>query len=246
MLVSFASRRDMPNPSRRSRSAVDRDGVRVAPDDGGPRRRALLALAVVALAAAVALVLQARPPAPASPDVASAPAPRVAEPAPPPVAAAAAGVPPERATAAGTRPRVVPRRMSDEALLAALQRAEARGTIDVGAPGDTGGIAAFPPPGTKPVKRGIVVPDDFELPPGYVRHFQTLDDGRQLPAVLMFHPDFELVDASGRIVPLPADRLVPPELAPEGLAIDILDVPEPEIEVVEPRGAGPRVALPSR
>lgn len=134
--------------------------------------------------------------------------------------------------------------MSDAALLAALKRAEARGTIEVGAPGDQGGIAAFPPPGTKPIKRGIVVPDDFELPPGYVRHYQTLDDGRQLPAVLMFHPDFELVDASGRVVPLPADRLVPPELAPEGLAIDVLDVPEPEIEVVEPRGSKQAVLRP--
>src|SRR5881392_2049979 len=32
------------------------------------------------------------------------------------------------------------------------------------ASGETGGIAVFPLPGTKPVKRGIVVPEDFALP----------------------------------------------------------------------------------
>ena len=49
--------------------------------------------------------------------------------------------------------------------------------------------------GTKPIKRGIIVPDDFELPPGYVRHFQSTDNGERLPAILMFSPDYEWVDA---------------------------------------------------
>jgi hypothetical protein len=92
--------------------------------------------------------------------------------------------------------------------------------------GETGGIAAFPPPGTKPVKRGIVVPDDFELPEGYVRHYQTTDEGKQLEPILMFHPDYVLVDASGNPVPLPANRVVPPELAPPGLPIRMLDLPD--------------------
>src|SRR5689334_3480275 len=39
------------------------------------------------------------------------------------------------------------------------------------------GIALFPPPGTKPLKRGIIVPEGYQLPPGYVRHYQTTDDG---------------------------------------------------------------------
>ena len=68
-----------------------------------------------------------------------------------------------------------------------------------------GGIALFNPPGTKPIKRGLVVPEGFELPPGFVRHYQTLDDGRQLPAVLMFHPDAQPTDAQGRPVERPAD-----------------------------------------
>jgi hypothetical protein len=89
-----------------------------------------------------------------------------------------------------------------------------------------GGIGVFPPPGTKPVKQGIIVPDDFELPPGYVRHYQTTDDGRRLPAILMFHPDYEFVDERGRTVPLPENRVVPPEMAPPGLPIEMLKVPE--------------------
>ena len=41
------------------------------------------------------------------------------------------------------------------------------------------------------------MPDDFELPEGYVRHYQTTDDGEQLPAILMFHPDYQFVDENG-------------------------------------------------
>ena len=89
-----------------------------------------------------------------------------------------------------------------------------------------GGIRVFPPPGTKPIKRGIIVPEDFALPPGYVRHYQATDDGERLPAILMFHPDYEFVDAQGRPVSLPEDRLVPPDMAPPGLRIEMLQVPE--------------------
>lgn len=89
------------------------------------------------------------------------------------------------------------------------------------------GVALFPPHGTKPLKRGLVVPDDFELPPGYVRHYQTTDDGKALPPILMFHPDFQPVDERGRPIPVPADRVVPPELAPAGMPIRMLDVPQP-------------------
>ena len=91
------------------------------------------------------------------------------------------------------------------------------------APGEQAGIAVFPPPGTKPIKRGIVVPDDFELPPGYVRHYQTTDDGRRLMPILMFHQDFAGVDENGHPIAIPADRVVPPELAPPGLPLHTLD-----------------------
>ena len=91
------------------------------------------------------------------------------------------------------------------------------------AAGRTEGIAAFPPPGTERVKGGIVVPDDFELPEGYVRHHQVTDESESLPAILMFSPDYEFVDAGGRPIPLPADMIVPPELAPPGLPLRVLN-----------------------
>ncbi|NOK01924.1 MULTISPECIES: hypothetical protein [Myxococcus] len=81
-------------------------------------------------------------------------------------------------------------------------------------------------PGTKPIKKGLVVPDDFELPPGYVRHFQYKDSGEIVAAVLMFHPDHQPVDANGQPVPKPADGLVPEELAPPGMPIRRLELPE--------------------
>jgi hypothetical protein len=93
------------------------------------------------------------------------------------------------------------------------------------AAGETEGIAAFGVPGTDPPKSGIIVPDDFELPEGYVRHHQVTDEGEQLPAILMFHPDYEFVDEHGAAVAVPADRIVPPEMAPPGLAIRMLEVP---------------------
>ena len=94
----------------------------------------------------------------------------------------------------------------------------------------SGGIALFPPPGTDPVKSGIVVPEDFPLPEGYLRHYQVTDDGQPMPAILMFHPDYELLDERGEPIPLPADRVVPPELAPDGLPIELLVPPEPRAE----------------
>lgn len=101
------------------------------------------------------------------------------------------------------------------------------------------GVALFPPPGTKPIKRGIVVPEGVELPPGYVRHYQTTDDGRQLPAILMFHPDYQPLDEHGDLVPLPEDRVVPPEMAPPGIPVQILDVPENGTPAIGPAPRGP-------
>jgi hypothetical protein len=89
------------------------------------------------------------------------------------------------------------------------------------------GIAAFGIPGSHPPKSGILVPEEFELPEGYVRHYQSTDDGEQLPAILMFHPDYEFVNEQGEVVKVPEDGVVPPEMAPPGLAVDqVLVVPE--------------------
>ena len=90
--------------------------------------------------------------------------------------------------------------------------------------GERGGIAAFPLPGTDPLKVGVVVPESFELPEGFVRHYQGTDDGARLPAILMVHPDYELVDANGKPVEVP-DGVVPPELVPAGMPVEMLEVP---------------------
>jgi hypothetical protein len=91
--------------------------------------------------------------------------------------------------------------------------------------GDHTGIGAFNPPGTSPPLLGLVVPDDFELPPGYVRHHQVTDEGEPLEPILMFSPDVVFVDASGREVPIPEDRVVPPAMAPPGLPIREIAIP---------------------
>jgi hypothetical protein len=88
------------------------------------------------------------------------------------------------------------------------------------------GIALFPPPGTKPILRGFVVPDNFEVPEGYVKHYQTTDRGQQLAPILMFHPDYQLVDENGQPIPMPKDRVVPRELLPPGMPDQILEVPK--------------------
>ncbi|MFP2909491.1 hypothetical protein ACLESD_31500 [Pyxidicoccus sp. 3LFB2] len=80
-------------------------------------------------------------------------------------------------------------------------------------------------PGTKPMKRGIVVPEDFELPPGFVRHYQSTDDGERVSAILMFHPDYAPTDESGEPIPLPENRVVPEEMAPPGMPIQMLQLP---------------------
>jgi hypothetical protein len=93
--------------------------------------------------------------------------------------------------------------------------------------GGPSGIAAFPPLGTDPPKAGLLVPDDFELPEGYVRHYQATDDGELLPPILMFHPDYEFFDPNGQPIELPEDLIVPPELAPPGLEPEVIELPPP-------------------
>ena len=89
------------------------------------------------------------------------------------------------------------------------------------------GIGAFNPPGTSPPLEGLAVPEDFELPEGYVRHYQSTDEGVAIEPILMFAPDFTLRDASGRPIALPDNRVVPPELAPPGLPPRRVRIPPP-------------------
>jgi hypothetical protein len=91
--------------------------------------------------------------------------------------------------------------------------------------GDHTGIGAFNPPGTSPPLRGLAVPENFMLPEGYVRHHQVTDEGEPLEPILMFSPDGVFVDASGREITIPEDRIVPPEMAPPGLPIREITIP---------------------
>jgi hypothetical protein len=217
----------------RARAHVDADGVRVHAGPGLRRvvRGMVGTAALVVTATAVLLVAIRRYPGPAAPEAVA-----------PPMASPPAGTrdmvaPPAPAAPAGTpeRPRATPRVVrhasaptSDPSPDATLPELSARDVIPwLRAQGETTGIAVFPPPGTEPPKAGIIVPDDFPLPEGYVRHHQVTDEGKELPPILMFHPDYELRDAEGRPVAMPADRVVPPEMAPPGLPIRMLDLASP-------------------
>ncbi|MBT9500131.1 MAG: hypothetical protein IV092_02720 [Burkholderiaceae bacterium] len=89
------------------------------------------------------------------------------------------------------------------------------------------GLGAFSPPGTRPPLIGLAVPEDFPLPAGYVRHYQATDDGQRIEPILMFAPDHQLFDAARQPIAMPKDRVVPPELAPQGLPIRRIVVPAP-------------------
>ena len=107
---------------------------------------------------------------------------------------------------------------------------EPTGAELIGALNDVGirtGIGAFNPPGTSPPLEGLAVPEDFELPEGYVRHYQSTDEGVPIEPILMFAPDFTLLDANGRPIALPDNRVVPPELAPPGLPRRRVRIPPP-------------------
>lgn len=89
------------------------------------------------------------------------------------------------------------------------------------------GLGAFNPPGTRPPKVGLAVPEEFELPEGYVRHHQATDDGQRIEAILMFAPDRVIYDANHQPIAIPEDRVVTPELAPNGLPIRQVVIPAP-------------------
>jgi hypothetical protein len=82
--------------------------------------------------------------------------------------------------------------------------------------------------GTKPLKIGLVVPEGFPLPPGYMRHYQATDDGERVAPILMFHPDYQPLDANGQPIALPENRVVPAELAPPGMPLQMLELAKDE------------------
>jgi len=213
---------------------VDSDGVRI--ETSGVRGRVWLLVAAMSLVV-VALLLVAGPARHQRVDeVATTAQSKPAAPAPDGRRAARLPDNPMPAAVAVDEPRVrsgparEPTPAAAQAAEPSDESAAAEGAsgdapmFGAGAPGE--GIAVFPPPGTKPIKSGILVPEDFELPPGYVRHYQATDDGQRVPAILMFHPDYHPVDEHGAPIPLPADRIVPADMAPPGMPIEILQPPE--------------------
>jgi hypothetical protein len=199
-----------------------RDGVTIAPGHSPGKARLWLAGAA-AIAGAAVFVLFRSPSPPDRPEPAT----------PPEVAAAAEPTrvrPPARAVRAAeadpNRPASAPAPSparepvpGSEALAPPHEEGEE--------PNVPSGIGLFPPPGTDPVRVGLVVPDDFELPEGFVRHYQVTDDGQDVPPILVVHPDYELLDAAGNPVLRPEGGVVPPELAPPGMPIETVVVPEP-------------------
>src|SRR5262245_24393297 len=207
-------------------------GIRVLRTSAARRicRLTFLAMGVVVLAVVGALI-GLRVPRAARHDLPDAPRTDVATAAPdtrhsfviPPPAETVAQENAPAPQGSAQRPRAVPRPPSAAAPAEPPAKDDVPFTIS-NSP-EPSGVQLFPPRGTKPIKRGIIVPDDFERPTGYVRHFQSTDNGERLPAILMFSPDYEWVDAAGRPLTIPADRVVPPELAPPGLPIQILEPP---------------------
>ena len=144
--------------------------------------------------------------------------------------ASAAADPAAAARAVGQLPRGVPTRDLSEVISLAPGQPEP-GMAEVierlHQEGIHEGLGAFNPPGTSPPLVGIAVPADFPLPDGYVRHHQTTDDGQDIEAILMFSPDYDFFDAAGQPVQVPANRVVPPSLAPPGLPIRQVRIPQP-------------------
>jgi hypothetical protein len=221
---SYDAREVTTTTTKHSRS--DEDGIRVI-DTRAPRKRGWIAIAAVVAGAAAVVLIAVLARAPVEP------ATRAASAAAEPEVGAAPDTPAPVATAEKPRGKPSPRAAApppptQEEEERALERKLAdEPSYTIAPPGSPkSGMALFPPPGSDPLLRGIIVPEDFPLPEGYVRHHQVTDDGQPLPAILMFHPDYDWVDDSGEPIEVPADRVVPPELAPEDMPIEILSPPD--------------------
>lgn len=205
------------------------DGVRVHRREGPGARRGLLYLALAALLVAGVAVWLSSPPR----------GPRDArDDAPPPSASDAVADAPESPGEPSAPSPATARRVADATgndPMGDLSDYVPPGQVPtmgevierLHAAGVRTGLGAFQPPGTSPPLIGLAVPEDFPLPEGYVRHYQATDDGQRIEPILMFSPDFEFFDADGKPVPIPADRVVPPDMAPPGLPIRRIEIPRP-------------------
>ena len=209
-------------PPRTPPSATDGEGVRVVAKPRGPRRTWAL-LAVIALVAAAvwwwllpqgqdAMAAAADKPALATTDA----APQSAHPTTPTPVQELPAMPSNDPNDLASHFRPGDPEPTGAEVIEALHEAGIRT-----------GLGAFNPPGTSPPLEGLAVPDDYDLPPGYVRHHQVTDEGVAIEPILMFSPDFNLRDAQGRPIPLPADRIVTAQFAPPGLPLRRIRIPSP-------------------
>jgi hypothetical protein len=207
-----------PTPERH----VDRDGVtRIQKKrTGNGTWLVWLALGVTALCLVLSAWLVSSP----------GPVPDTGEPSPVRVAENRPAPSPTRSAPPTPRPEVRPAQGAPEAP-PTPQEAPAM-EQDSAPSGPAEGINLYRP-GTKKLKQGLIVPEGFELPPGYLRHYQSTDNGEGVKPILMFHPDYKPVDSKGQPVEIPESRVVPPELAPAGMPIEVLELPEGP-EGVEP------------
>ncbi|MFI5396147.1 MAG: hypothetical protein ACHQ9S_11500 [Candidatus Binatia bacterium] len=235
----------MASDGRPTKLRVDRDGVRIVETPGVRTGVWLLILAMTFIS--ITLIVIVRPAlhgGSSSDGVVTAPSSKAAVGAPNDTGSAAPAVKswrlqpvgradapqpavrlePKPAGVPASAPAEPPTALAPEAAPAAPE--EDKPAAEEEATDQPTGIALFPPPGTKPILRGILVPEDFQLPEGYVRHYQATDDGQRVPAILMFHPDYQLVNERGEPIPMPKDRVVPPEMVPPGLPVQMLEPPE--------------------
>lgn len=221
------------SPPHTPPSDPDGDGVRVVPKPRGARhlRPWAMVAAVTAVVVGVAWFVLARSPGQVPETAASL---AVVDDA---MSATTGGLPRSAhpgtaaATAAGSDPAQMPSNDPDD-LAAYFQPGdpEPTGAEVITALQEAGvrtGLGAFNPPGTSPPLEGLAVPENFQLPDGYVRHHQVTDEGVPIETILMFSPDFILHDAKGRPIVIPANRVVPPELAPPGLPLRWVRVGKP-------------------
>ena len=195
-------------------------------------RRVAAGAALIAGVALASWLLWPRPPsAPPADAAADAPAPAAPAPAASPRPAAV----PAPAAAPGD-PAVEGRDLADVLRLAPGEPVPSMGQViaRLRAEGIRTGLAAFNPPGTSPPLVGLAVPEDFPLPEGYVRHHQVTDDGQPIEPILMFSPDYAFYDAQGRPLPIPPDRVVPPQWAPPGLPLRWITIPPPRAATPAP------------
>lgn len=227
---------DHPDRKNASPSAPDGDGVRVTEHRARGARALWYKLVALILAGGCAgyLLMNGKPPSQTDRTDAGERITDGRDSAAPAVSASATAAVPRRAAAPQPlEPGLDPNDLSSYIAPGEPLPTAAEVIDELHKAGIYSGIGAFTPPGTSPPLVGLAVPDDYVLPEGYVRHSQATDDGQRIEPILMYSPDFEFFDASGKPIRIPDNRVVPPEMAPPGLPVRLIRIP-PALESRSP------------